>query len=126
MAFTQYEGPGKLYINGRLLAEAKKCTVRIRGNNNQVMTMHKGLAGKSDGVRTAEASIDNAVPRKGYEVDFVALCISGKEVSLVCLSGGRRHQFPMWVEDCELANGTDQDAGFAVTLQGGAPKSLGG
>lgn len=126
MALTAYEGPAELYVNARLLAEAKSCTVRFRANNNPVNTMQKQFAGKSDGVRTSEISIDNAVPRKGYEVDFVKLCMEGKEMSIVYKSGGRRHQIAAFVNECELTNGTDRDAGYSVTLMGGPPKSLGG
>lgn len=126
MSMEAYEGPAELYINGRLLAEAKSCTVRFRGNNNAVNTMRKGFAGKSDGVRTTEITIENAVPRKGYEFDFVDYVQTGKYVNVVYRSGGRRHNIQAYVEDAELTNATDRDAGFNVTLTGGRPVSRGG
>jgi hypothetical protein len=125
-SYTKYEGPGEIYVQGRLLAECTKCSFSVKANNNPVVTMQKQLAGKSDGARSSEGTIESAVPRKGYEVDFVRYCIEGTELTVVVKSGGRRHQFPMWVESVEWSNATDSTTLLSASLSGGPPRTLGG
>ncbi len=126
MALENYEGPAEIYVNGRLLAECQDFSYSVKGNNNKVMTMKRGLAGKSDGPRESEATLKNAIPRKGYEVDFQEHCVKGKVLSIVHKSGGQRHTTEMWVEEASNANSTDSPAAQNVTLSGGPPKSVGG
>lgn len=125
-AFTKYEGPGEIYVNGRLLAECTKCSFTVKGNNNPVVTMLKQLAGKSDGARSSEGTIESAVPRKGYEVDFTRFVLEGTELSIVVRTGGRRYQFPMWVEQAEWGNATDATTVITASVTGGPPRIIGG
>lgn len=120
-AFTRYEGPAEVYINGRLMAEAKSTSIKISANNNPVLTMAKGLAGKSDGPRQSEATIENAVPIKGFEVAFHEHLLTGATVTLTIRTAGQRWNIPMWVEEVDLTNATDKDAGYSATLKGGTP-----
>lgn len=126
MALENYEGPAEIYAQGRLLAECQKFTLTVKANNNKVYTMKRGLAGKSDGPRESEASIENAIPRKGYEVDFQQHCLKGKVLSIVYKSGGQRHTTDMWVDEVQSSNATDNPAAQNVSLSGGPPKSVGG
>lgn len=125
-AMNTYEGPGELYFQARLLAEATKCSVRVNGNNNKVATMKKGLAGKSDGATESEITIENAIPRKGYESDFLEKCVKKEYVRLVVISGGQRHTFNGWVESVEWNNAVDSPAAISMTMVAGAPDSVGG
>lgn len=122
---NQYEGPGELYFNGRLLAEASKCEATVKGNNNKVFTMKRGLAGKSDGARESEGTIECAIPRKGYEVDFMTKCVKGTTGELVLKSGGKRHKFAIWIEEVRTANSVDSPAALTVNWTGGPPDSRG-
>jgi hypothetical protein len=125
MALENYEGPAEIYAQGRLLAECQKFSLTVKGNNNKVFTMKRGLAGKSDGPRESEATIENAIPRKGYDVDFMTHCVKGKVLSITYKSGGKRHTLDMWVEDVQSSNATDSPAVLQATLNGGPPKSVG-
>lgn len=113
-----YEGPAKVYVNGRLLAEATRVSLDLNANNSQVVTMVEGLAGKSDGPRTVTGTIETAIPRRGYEVDFFDLVRSGETFDLVYVSGGKRHTCEVWAETAGLANGTQQAAAKSVSIVG--------
>lgn len=120
-----YEGKADIFVNGRVLAEAVSTRVRIIANNNKVMTMKRGLAGKSDGPREAEMTIENAIPRAGFEQDFFDYCKKGAYLRVVLKSGNQRHQFDMWVESAEINNATDRPASLSAELMGTAPESRG-
>jgi len=126
MALSNYEGPSEIYVNGRLLAQAVKASFSVKGNNNPVNTMKLGLAGKSDGARSSEGTIETAIPRKGYEYDFVEKVASGAYIRVVVKSGGQRHTFDCWVETVDWANATDAPAAKTINVMGGPPDSVGG
>ena len=126
MALETYEGPAEIYVNGRLLAQATKSSFSVKGNNNPVNTMKLGLAGKSDGARSAEGSVETAIPRKGYEYDFVDKVRTGAYLRVVVKSGGQRHTFDCWVETVDWSNATDSPAAKTISFMGRAPDSVGG
>lgn len=120
-----YEGQAEIYAQGRLLAECQDFSLTVKANNNKVYTMKRGLAGKSDGPRESEATIKTAIPRKGYEVNFMDHCAKGKILSITYKSGGKRHTIDMWVDEVQSSNATDSPATQSITLSGGPPKSVG-
>lgn len=116
-----YEGAAEIYVQGRLLAEAVRTTVRISGNNNQVNTMRRGLAGKSTGPKSSEVTIESAIPRIGFERDFSEHLLSDEYIQVTLKSGGRRFDFECWTESCEITNAVDSPATYNITLMGGPP-----
>jgi hypothetical protein len=126
MALEKYEGPGEIYVNGRLQAEARKCTVTVNSNDNPVNTMRKGFAGFSDGPTSSEASVESAIPKAGYETDFVDHVSNKRDVVLVVKSGARRHRFEGRFTNTSWSNATDETAMITGSFVGGGPKTLGG
>lgn len=122
---NKYEGVGEIYVNARLLAEASKCTVTVVSNDQKVMTMKRGLAGFSDGPTESSISIESAIPRKGYEFDFVNAVNKKLTVRIVVKSGGKRHQFSGRFSQAEWSNSVDSPSMISAQFQGGAPESLG-
>jgi hypothetical protein len=126
MALTKYEGAAELYVNGRLQAEAQSADVAIDANDNVVVTMQKGFAGFSDGAGSSKITVKSAIPRKGYETDFVAAVNEKKDVTIVVKSGGRRHRFEGRFQSVSWGNGTDATSMLTGEFVGGTPKTLGG
>lgn len=87
---AQYVGPGEVYINGRVQAEAQSVDLTVDSNDSQVVTMLKGATGFSDGATTSSASITSAIPRKGFETEFVRHVVDRKEITLVVKCGQQR------------------------------------
>lgn len=116
-----YEGPAKVFYQGKLLAETQSARLRVTGNNNKVVTMVKQFAGKSDGATESEISLENAIPRKGFERNFLQVVIDKELVRIVLDIGGERVQVHCYAEDSEYTSSTDASAGISVTLMGGPP-----
>lgn len=119
-------GQGRIYINGRLLAEATKTSVNAQSNDQLVKTLHKGAAGFSDGAGETSGSIETAVPRKGYELDFVQAVTSKATLQLVIVNGGRRHQTWCRFLNAKWDNAVDSPVLLSADWQGGELKSVGG
>lgn len=122
---NKYEGVGEIYVSGRLLAEASKCTWTVVSNDQKVMTMKRGLAGFSDGPTETSISIESAIPRKGYEYDFVTAVKEKKTVTIVTKSGGKRHQVSGRFSQAEWSNSVDSPSLITAQFQGGAVDSVG-
>lgn len=90
MALSKYKGAGEIYINGRLIAEATDMEFTIRSNDNKVMTMQKGMAGFSDGPTEVEGTINSAVPKAGYDHEFLDTILDKKEVRVTWITAGNR------------------------------------
>lgn len=126
MAQTKYQGAAEIYVNGRLQAEAQSADVSIDANDNVVVTMLKGFAGFSDGAGSSKITIKSAIPRKGYETDFVDAVDQKKDVAIVVKSGGRRHQFEGRFQTANWSNATDATSMITGEFIGGSPKTRGG
>jgi hypothetical protein len=122
----KYEGKGVIQLNGRTLAEATKISVTVKSQDNPVVTMIKGFTGFSDGPGMTEATIENAVPIKGYEFDFVEAVRTKATVKLVTMSGGRRHQTEGRIGESSWSNQTDSTTLISASFTGKMLKSLGG
>lgn len=119
MSLTRYQGPGEIYANGRLLAEAQSITVRTLSNNNKVRTMKKGLSGYSAGPTEVEIKIESAVPRAGYEVDFKGICERKETVSIVHNDAGNiRRRYEGWIDDVEQGQSNDNAATLSASFVG--------
>lgn len=126
MAQTKYEGAAEIYVNGRLQAEAQSCDVTVDANDNAVVTMQKGFAGFSDGAGSSKLTIKSAIPRIGYETDFVDAVVKKKDIAIVVKSAGRRHQFHGRFQSAAWGNATDATTMLTGEFVGGLPKTLGG
>jgi hypothetical protein len=121
-----YEGAAEIQVNGRTLAEATKVTIRVMANDTEVNTLVQGFAGFSDGPGKCEISIESAVPKKGYEFDFVEAVRSKATVTIVSKSAGRRHRSEGRIKDAEWSNQTDAPTLLSANFTGKMLKSLGG
>lgn len=123
---SRYQGPAEIWLNSRALFECKSIRWSVTGNNNEVLTMRKGLAGKADGPRKSEATIDSAVPIAGLEANLVSHVITGKPCSLVFKVGKTRVQITGWFEEANGEASTDAASNISGTFKGGPPQLSGG
>ncbi len=122
---TKYEGVGEIYVNARLLAEASKMTVTITSNDNEVNTMKRGFAGFSDGPTKVAISVESAIPKKGFESDFVTAVVQKKAVRITVKSGGKRITVNGRFTQSEFSNSVDAPALLTGQFMGGVPEILG-
>ena len=124
MPLRSYEGPGQLQIDGQTIAEAETVRVNIRSNNNRVYTMLRQFAGRSKGPTETEISIDNAIPRAGFEIDFTRRIVADADVRVTVLVGGQRLQFDGYIDDVALSQGVQEMARASITIAAGPPTIL--
>jgi hypothetical protein len=120
-----FEGPGTVSVNGRVLADATKLSVKISTNDNDVLTMRKGWAGTSDGAMTTDITIDSAVPRKGMEADYIQLITARKPVSMTVKLAGKRITATGKFRDLDATQDVSSPANMQVSFKGGQPQVRG-
>ena len=120
-----YEGAGTIAINGRILAEATKFTWTIDTQDNDVLTMRKGLAGFSDGPTKIEMTIDSAVPRKGLESPWFDILLGRKPVSATFKFGGKRITASGRFKTLDGSQDVSSPASATVKFVGGEPEARG-
>ncbi|MCC7542355.1 MAG: hypothetical protein IT379_39420 [Deltaproteobacteria bacterium] len=113
-----YEGPGEVYANGRLIAEARNVRVTTTTNDREVTTMTKGLAGFSKGPTRSEASIEQAVPKAGFPVDWEEITIARTPIRLVVVHGGKRRTHVGRFTQYEASNSVDDAASANLSFVG--------
>lgn len=118
---TKYQGPAEFQIDGRTIAEARSVSIRVTKNNRRVYTMHKGMAGKSAGPEESEITTECAVPRAGYEKDFLDALQKGTELRCVHKSGGKRRTYAVTVDDYEENASADEPTAMRVMMSGPGP-----
>jgi hypothetical protein len=111
MSFSRYEGPAKIQVNGRTIAEAVSSTLSMDGGRKPVLTMHKGLGGFAQGPIQGSVEMEQAVPKSGFDQDFLTLLQSGSEVEISIAAAGKRIIVPAVINTFELRNGVDTAAG---------------
>lgn len=116
MALDQYEGPAEVQFDNSTLAEAMSISLTINGNNNQVTTMKKGLAGRSRGAVTVEIQVENAVPKGGLEKEFIEKCVQNADVTITHLYAGRQYIYPGYIDSIDAQQGTDAPASISFTV----------
>ena len=124
MPMQEYEGPAQVQMNGRTLAEATTARARVSGNNRPVVTMKKALAGRSRGPVQSEVSVDNAIPKSGFEADFIDKVVKNADVRITILVGKKRLQFDGWIDDVEVSQSAADTASISFTVIAGPPLQL--
>lgn len=118
MSLGRYEGKGKVFVQGRLQAEANSATVRSISNNQKVYTMHKGLAGKSDGPPEVEITLRQAVPIAGFETDFFGALEDHALLEVIVANGGQRRRYVCWTDTVEDSYAVNASGEISTTLVG--------
>ena len=118
MSFESYS-KGLIYHDNKLLAEARSFTISYNANNNDVTTLAKrGLAGQTQGSPTADVSMDCAVLKAGYEVDFDSLMLDNSNHTISFLGGGVVKSVEGRYQSVEFSGATDSALMYKVTFRG--------
>lgn len=120
-AMETYEGPGTVLFANSMLMESQTVRVSVQSNNREVMTMRKGLSGRSKGPRRSEISVENAVPRGGLEAAFDDALLTDQNVEVVVVMAGRRYNFEGWIDSYEHSQSQDGPASFSFSIIAGPP-----
>ena len=71
-----YSGPGFVLFNGVPVLQAGSITFNVETDNKDVNTLLLGRAGFSAGPKKVQASVDNAIPAIGMELDWPGIALA--------------------------------------------------
>lgn len=119
---TQYNGPCELQFDGRTLAEATTCRISVTPNTTPVRTMKKGLGGRSRGPVECTIDVESAIPKAGFEVDFMQKCIDDADVTIVIVRAGKRVAFDSFITNVAESYGVQAAASSSFSAMSGRPR----
>lgn len=124
MSLDRYEGPGEVQFNSRTLAEAVSISTNIASNSSEVLTMKKGLAGRSAGPTRTEISVESAVPKGGMELEFAEMCVKDADVTITHRFAGKTYIYEGWIDSVESSQSTDSPASVSFSVIAGPPRII--
>lgn len=125
MALTKYEGPATVILDGDIQAEATSVRLSYNSNARPVVTMKKGLAGRSIGPGQTDFSVTSAIPRAGMESDVLRKCVANADVRIVFVVAGVRYQVEGWINDVGVDQSEASPASVSFNGTGQPPVETG-
>ena len=120
MATDQY-AVGYVFLDGQLLAEELTCDLSYDPKNNIVVTQQKGFAGITMGAGVFTATVTNAIPRAGLEVDYYKLASDRTPVEFIVHAAGKKRISKGFIGPVNEKFGTDQSSTLDFTFTGEEP-----
>lgn len=117
MADTDY-AVGWVIYNGQALTEATEVDFEEESNDKAVDTILKGRSGYSSGPETCKLTLKSAVPLKGYEVNFHALCRLHKTVRVRYRMAGLERTVEGRIMTVKSSYGVGGAAALDVSIDG--------
>lgn len=121
----------KLYTKGRifvfnedgaggLVAECTSFSVDFNTNDNDVVTLADGFTGITPGAGTVSVSIDTAVPRTGFEMEWHTWAKERKIIEITGHRGASTISCKGFIKRVGEQHGTDGSTA-SIELSGGEP-----
>lgn len=112
---------GLIFADGILLAEAPDFEVSFNTNNQPVVTMAKGFSGVTPGAGQTDVTINEAIPRAGFEIDFYKRAKDRSAVKITGWRGAKKMQLEGFIMSISEKHGVNQNASATITLACGEP-----
>lgn len=113
-----YSGPGFVSNGPVPLLQAESIDFKHNPDNKPVKTLLLGRAGHSPGASEVTASVANAVPAGGPEIDWVAVSASQAEIPLSFTIAGRTYNCIGDVQGANYASGVDSPNKLSFEFSG--------
>ena len=113
-----YSGPGFILYSGVPVLEAGSITYNVETDNKDVNTLLLGRAGFSAGPKKVQASVDNAIPASGMELDWPAIAEAQSEVSLGFVIAGVTRNATGDVRSVRVTTSTENANGVSFEFHG--------
>ena len=116
---------GQIFVDGIVIADAQNVGIDYDTQDNDVETMGKEFAGITPGAFKTTINIDTAVPRAGYEVDYLKRMVNRTAVEVVVFRGASEVEFKGFIRTVSEKVGVNQNGTASVQIRAGAPKGVG-
>lgn len=112
---------GLIFVDGILMAECSEFDTNYNTNNQIVQTQAKGFAGVTPGAGQVEVTINEAIPRAGFEIDFYKRAKDRAAVKITGWRGSKKLQLEGFIMTIGEKHGVNQNASASVTCTCGEP-----
>lgn len=120
MAFDTYS-QGQVFIDGILMAECPEFETNYNTNNQPVMTQAKGYSGITPGAGQVTLTIQEAIPRAGFEIDFYKRAKERTPIKVTTWRGSKKLQFEGTIDSIAEKHGVNQNASATIVATCGEP-----
>ena len=111
-----------LFVDNTLIAEQQNVEATHSGGFQEVNTTEKGLSGFSPGSAKMTLKIDSAVPRAGYELDYLKHVYNGNILDVVFFRAGKKVKSKGLIMDLTEGQGTDKAASASFNMVCSVPE----
>lgn len=109
MALQHYSSAA-IFVDGSLLSEASEVNIETNPALVEIMTMQKGFAGVSPGAEKTSISVTSAVPRVGFELDYLDKCQGVKVVEVTVFAHGKKTTCKGFLSNVKQTYGVNKEA----------------
>lgn len=107
-----------LFIDNVLAVEVTDFNVSYESGDNDVETMQLGYAGRSQGPRKTMISVNSAIPRSGFEIDYLQRLQDGSAVKMVWYRGAQKVSCEGFIKSVKESFGTTQTSQVSFEFTG--------
>lgn len=120
MALGNYT-QGQIFIEGALCAEEVTFSTSFKTNNQDVITQAKGFAGVTPGAGMTDVTIEEAIPRAGFELDFYKWAKNRTAIEIVGWRGSKKLTIKGFIDGIDEKHGVNTNSIASITIKGGEP-----
>lgn len=117
MALELYENGGALFLGQVQLTESMTFEIEHDAGNSPVVTA-KGFAGVSPGAQAVSGTIKSAVPRSGFDFDYITKLQDTEVLDLVYFRASKKVKAKVFLMKCKETLGIANPAEFTADFHG--------
>lgn len=107
-----------MFVDGILLSESTTVSVESDPQLQPIFTQQKGFAGVSPGAEQTKISVDSAVPRAGFEVDYLKRAQGVSVVELTFFAHSQKNTTRGFITSVKQSYGVSQAASVSFEFLG--------
>jgi hypothetical protein len=112
---------GLIFCDGVLAAEEVSFNVDYSTNDNVVVTQSKGFAGITPGAGSTKVSIETAIPRAGYEIDYFQKAVGRTPVEVIGFRGSKKINLKGFIQSIGEKHGVNTTSMGNIEIVCGEP-----
>lgn len=118
MAQLQKYTQATVYIDGALLAEEAKVSVKRTTGSQSVVTVAKGYAGESPGAPMIEVTVESAVPSADFELNPGRFMTGLESCELTIFAAGRTLTTKGFIIEDDFSHAANSQSQLSFTFRG--------
>ena len=112
---------GLMFVDGILAAESVSFNLEVDSNNQVVITQGKGFGGITVGATTCKVDVVTAIPKSGYEIDYLKRLTDRKVCEFTGWRGGSQVHLTGFIMTLAEKHAVNQTSDGTISAICGAP-----